>query len=105
MASDQEIISALRLINTNGIGSVKFYQLVEDFSSTDKAVAFLEENSKQKPYSINDAQKELNKAKSLGINIILYSDDTYPYALRNDKNAPPVLYLKGNINTLTSFEK
>ena len=105
MANDQEIISALRLINTNGIGPVKFYQLIEEFSSIDKAIDFLEKNSKHKPYDIKEAKKELDKAKSLGINIILYSDETYPYALRNDKNAPPILYVKGNVNTLTYFEK
>ena len=105
MASKQEIISALRLINTSGIGAVKFYQLVEENSSTEGAIAFLEKNSKQKPWSTEKAQKELDKANSLGVQIILYSDNDYPYALRNDKNAPPLLYVKGDPQTLTSFEK
>lgn len=105
MANQKEIISALRLINTKGIGTVRFYQLINEFSSVQNAVAFLEKNSKQKPWSIENAQKELNKANSLGITIILYCDEYYPFALRNDPNAPPVLYVKGDVKTLTSFEK
>ena len=105
MAKIQEIISALRLINTNGIGSVKFYQLIDEFLSAEKAVTFLEKNSKQKPWSIEKAQEELDKAKSLGVNIVLYCDDEYPYALRGDRNAPPVLYVKGEVKILTSFRK
>ena len=105
MASNKDIISALRLINTSGIGPVKFYQLVDEFSSAEKAVAFLEKNSKQKPWNIEEAQKELDKANSLGVSIVLYSDETYPFNLRGDKNAPPLLYVKGDVSTLTSFEK
>ena len=58
MASKEDIISALRLINTDRIGPVKFYQLVDEFGSPEKAVAFLEKNSKQKPWSIEQAEEE-----------------------------------------------
>ena len=101
MASKEDIISALRLINTDRIGPVKFYQLVDEFGSPEKAVAFLEKNSKQKPWSIEQAEEELVKAQKLGVTILLYSDNEYPQALKNDKNSPPILYVKGDVNTLT----
>lgn len=105
MTSETEIISTIRLINTNGIGTVKFYQLIEEFTSAEKAVDFLEKNAKQKPWSIEQAKEELAKADKLGVKIVIYCDEDYPYALRGDKNAPPVLYVKGDVKTLTSFEK
>ena len=104
MANKEEIISALRLINTDRIGPVKFYQLVEDLGSPTNAVAFLEKNSKQKPWSIEQAKEEVAKAQRLGVTILLYSDREYPTALRGDKNSPPVLYVKGDVNTL-NYEK
>ena len=100
MASKEEIISALRLINTDRIGPVKFYQLVDEFGSPEKAVAFLEKNSKQKPWSIEQAEEELAKAQKLGVSILLYSDKEYPIALKDDKNSSPILYVKGDVNTL-----
>lgn len=104
MAEKEEIISVLRLINTDRIGPVKFYQLIEDFGSPDKAVTYLEKNAKQKPWSIENAKAEIEKANKLGINILIYSDKEYPQALRGDKNSPPVLYVKGDISTL-NYEK
>ena len=105
MASTEDIISAIRLINTDRIGPVKFYQLVDEFGALNNAVAFLEKNSKQKPWSMELAKDELVKAEKLGVKIILYTDEDYPYALRGDRNAPPVLYVKGDSKALVSFDK
>ena len=100
MANSEDIISALRLMNTDRIGPVKFYQLVEDFGSPSNAVAYLEKNSKQKPWSIENAKAEIEKANKLGVKILLYSDEEYPITLKGDKNSPPILYVKGDISTL-----
>ena len=105
MANDEVIISVLRLINTQGIGAVRFHQLIDEFDTPRNALAFLEKNSKQKIWSPEEAKEELAKANKLGVKIILYTDDDYPYALRGDRSASPVLYVKGDIKTLTSFEK
>ncbi|MBR1949142.1 MAG: DNA-processing protein DprA [Alphaproteobacteria bacterium] len=100
MASNEDIISALRIINTHGIGSVKFYQLLDDFSTLNDVVSFLEKHSKQKPWSVEQAKKEIAKAQSLGVKIILYSDDEYPQSLRGDRNFSPLLYVKGDASLL-----
>ena len=52
MASENEIVSSIRLINTSGIGTVKFYQLVEEFSSAEKAVDFLEKKTQSKSLGV-----------------------------------------------------
>ena len=61
---------------------------------------YLEKNSKQKPWSIENAKAEIEKANKLGVKILLYSDEEYPITLKGDKNSPPILYVKGDISTL-----
>ena len=104
MASEQEIIAALRLINTYKVGASRFYQLVDEYGTPANAVSALEKNTKYKPWPVEKAEEELNKAKSLGVFILLYSDNEYPDILRYSDNAPPILYVKGNLEAL-HFEK
>ncbi len=104
MASEQEIIAALRLINTYKVGASRFYQLVDEYGTSANAVSALEKNAKYKPWPVEKAEEELNKAKSLGVFILLYSDNEYPDILRYSDNAPPILYVKGNLEAL-HFEK
>ena len=100
MASKEQIIAALRLINTYKIGAKKFYQLVEDYGTITSAVDFVLAKGKYKPWSYEQAEIELKKVEAIGAKIIIYSDDEYPAILKKYNNAPPVLYVKGNINAL-----
>jgi len=100
VASKEQIIAALRLINTYKIGAKKFYQLVENYGSVIAAVDFVSAKGKYKPWSNEQAEIELRKVEAIDAKIILYSDDEYPAILRNYNNAPPLLYVKGNITAL-----
>ena len=100
MASKEQIIATLRLINTYKIGAKKFYQLVENYGSVIDAVDFVSAKGKYKPWSNEQAEIELKKVEAIGAKIVLYSDDEYPAILKNYNNAPPLLYVKGNIAAL-----
>jgi len=44
-----------------------------------------------------DLEAEIEKIHALGISVITINDDAYPQLLKPIPNAPPVLYIKGNI--------
>ena len=104
ISSSDKIISALRLINTPKVGAKTFYRLVDEYGSIEKAVAVLEKESKHKPWTRQRAIDEISEVKRLNAQIILYTDSNYPQMLRDLSDAPPLLYVKGNLNAL-DYEK
>lgn len=99
MAEQNEIINALRLINTSGVGAVAYHRLVEQHGSEQAALSALCAIGRQ-IWSIERAQQELKNCADNGINIILYTDTEYPEILKNIDDFPPILYVKGNIQNL-----
>ena len=100
MANEQEIIDFIRLINTENIGPITFYKLLQKFKSVSNALKHLPQRFT--PYSSSLAQRELELAHKLGIHILTFADDSYPQRLRHIDDAPPILYVKGNIECLNS---
>ncbi len=103
MANKEQLISALRLYGTSGIGAASYMRLVELYGSEEKAVAELEKSAKYRPWSIDRAENELRQCQEKGIVLLHYSDKEYPQALsKNLKDFPPLLYAKGNLNALNA---
>ncbi len=100
MICEEKLIAILRLINTPKVGYKSFYNLINDFGSAEKAIENLEKNSKSKPWSIEEAKAEIAKAKKENVVILTYLDEEYPNYLREFDDMPPVLYVKGNLETL-----
>ena len=95
---NSEILNVLQLINTDGVGPVTFYKLLQKYGSAEKALGEL---SRQKDiFPRRNAEKELDQAQHLGIELILYTDPRYPEKLKNLNDAPPILYALGNIKLL-----
>lgn len=99
MVETNEIISALRLINTPKIGAVAYFKMLNKYGNEDDAISALEATGST-PWSIERAQLELENCHNSGIDIILYKDERYPAMLKNISDMPPILYVKGNIQTL-----
>lgn len=97
---DKEKIDYVRLVNTAGIGQVIFYRLLQKYKSAEKALEFLEEERKIKPFSKSMAEAEFEKAEKLGISMVFFCDEKYPYLLKQIYDVPPVLYVRGNVNAL-----
>ena len=100
---ETERLAWLRLIRTDNIGPITFYQLIERFGSAREALAALPELSKRggrkKPLSAppeSQIAKEYKALQKLGGQIITVKDNAYPLALTATDDAPPVLSVLGN---------
>lgn len=92
-----------------GIGSVRTNQLLEYFGDLKTAWfadagelrqagmpdKVIDELSKIR--SEIDLEEELSKIQALGISVVTIKQDIYPQLLQSVPNAPPVLYVKGQI--------
>ncbi|MGN0930022.1 MAG: DNA-processing protein DprA [Alphaproteobacteria bacterium] len=97
---DKEKIDYVRLVNTSGIGQVLFYRLLQKYKSADKVLEFLEVERKIKPFPKSLAEAEFEKAEKLGVSMVFFCDEKYPYLLKQIYDVPPVLYVRGNIDAL-----
>lgn len=98
MADKKEIIDWIQLINTENIGPITFYKLLEKFGSAENALLNLP--NKYKVFPRSSAQKELEHALSKNVHIILYKDSNYPINLKELEDAPPLIYVLGNLSIL-----
>lgn len=94
-----DLIKILQIINTDGIGPVTFYKLLQKSDNNlDQALTLLA--NKKAVFSQTEAEDMVAKAQKAGAEVISYQDKTYPETLRQLNDAPPVLYALGNINLL-----
>jgi DNA processing protein len=101
--SEQERLNWLRLIRTDNIGPITFYQLVEHFGSAKDALDALPELSqrggRKKPLSpppIGQVTTEYKALTKRGGTLLTVKDQAYPLALSAIDDAPPVLSVLGN---------
>ncbi len=95
---EQILADWIQLINTDGIGPVTFYKMLEKFGSAAEAVKELA--AKQAVFSRKDAEYEIEKAEHAGIRIIVRGDELYPDNLYELSDPPPVIYVKGRLDIL-----
>ncbi|MCK5384296.1 MAG: DNA-processing protein DprA [Alphaproteobacteria bacterium] len=100
---EQERLDWLRLIRTDNIGPITFYQLLERFGSAREALEALPELSRhgglKKPLSPPSQSQVMAEYKALtkrGGSFITAKDNSYPLALSAIDDAPPVLSVLGN---------
>ncbi len=100
---EQERLHWLRLIRTDNIGPITFYQLIENFGSAGEALRALPELSKRggrkKPLqapSEKAIEKEYKALQNIGGVILTAMDEHYPLALTANDDAPPVLSVRGD---------
>jgi DNA processing protein len=94
-----DLIKILQIINTEGIGPVTFYKLMQKSADDiDAALDLLA--TKKKVFSRDEAESIVEKAQKIGARIITYQDNEYPESLRQLNDAPPVIYALGNVNLL-----
>ena len=104
---ETERLAWLRLIRTDNIGPMTFYQLVERFGSATAALEALPELSKRggrkkplTPPPESAVEREYRALQKLGGQIITVRDAAYPLALTATDDAPPVLSVLGNTELL-----
>lgn len=95
---EKELINWIRLINTENIGPITFYKLLNEYQNADNALAHI--STRYKLFPLEHAKQELKLAKAKGIQIISYHDEAYPANLKHIADTPPLLYVLGNAELL-----
>ncbi len=100
MADTAGIIDILQLINSENLGAVTFYKLLEAYGSAAEALAHLDGNGRAKILPRGRAEEIFALTQERKIQILCYDDATYPAALKCLNTPPPVLYVKGDARLL-----
>ena len=92
-----------------GIGPARFRRLVESLGSPEAAwlakparlaEVGLDRRAIESLASVRarvDLEREMEKLRRLGVQLLTLEDDRYPHQLRNIADPPPVLYLRGEL--------
>lgn len=91
-----DLFSKLLIIRTPKIGPARYADLIARFGCADAAAASLQGDDKLRDMVL----REMDLAHKLNIHYITDDMDAYPSNLRRIKNHPPVLTVRGNIDTL-----
>lgn len=91
-----DIYNKLLILRTPGIGPVKFNSLIKRFGDIDSVVQSLGADVA----FCDSVKREMDKAAQLGIHYLSDDDALYPENLRKVKNHPPVISVRGNLQTL-----
>lgn len=104
-----ERLNRLRLSRSENIGPVTFRQLISQFGTATKVLDELPDIARRsgrrrnlRIFSSQQAHKEFDVAERLGIEYVVWGDDSYPPSLAAIPDAPPVLCVRGNIERLNT---
>lgn len=98
MAAENKILDYIQLINSANIGPVTFYKLLRQYGSAEAALAALPAG--RRTFSRSAAQKEFELARRQNTRLLAFDDPEYPENLRAAEDAPPVIYVREQINCL-----
>ncbi len=100
---EAEKIAWLRLIRTDNIGPITFYNLLQTYGSAKKAIEALPGLAKRggrlKGLNVTEefaVTREWEQLRKKGGDFIFAADEFYPLALAATEDAPPVLSVLGN---------
>jgi DNA processing protein len=103
-----ERIDWLRLIRSENVGPVTFYQLLSRFGSAAAALEALPEiarrGGRQRPLAIASkavAERELALTAKAEAQLVAWGEPLYPPALAAIEDAPPLLCVRGHTHLLT----
>ena len=103
-----ERLDWLRLIRSENIGPITFYQLLSRFGSAAASLEALPEiarrGGRQRPLAIATKpaiERELAALAKAGAQLIGWGEPLYPPALAAIEDAPPLISVRGNVDLLT----
>ena len=91
-----DFLKKLMIIRTPKIGPVRYAELIRKFGSVDAVVDFLNPDSEFR----DSVLREMDKAQKMNIHYLSDDSPFYPFALRNIKNHPPIITVRGNLEAL-----
>ncbi|TNE36059.1 MAG: DNA-protecting protein DprA [Alphaproteobacteria bacterium] len=101
--SAEERLDWLRLIRSENVGPITFFQLLDRFGTAKKALDALPElarkGGRKRPiriFPVAAAKKEMSDVKAFGGHLIAACEPDYPARLRHIPDPPPVISLMGH---------
>ncbi|HUC62741.1 MAG TPA: DNA-processing protein DprA [Alphaproteobacteria bacterium] len=102
-----ERLDWLRLIRSENVGPITFYQLLERYGNAAAALEALPQlarrGGRERPIKIPTraaVEAEVKEAASFGATLLCRDESAYPATLRAIEDAPPVLFLRGHVHLL-----
>ncbi|WP_414897864.1 DNA-processing protein DprA [Rhodovulum sp. YEN HP10] len=98
---EDTLVTWLRLIRSRRVGATTFFRLIEDHGTAAAALEALPDIASAAgvkdytPFPEDLAKAEIARARKLGAVALLHDDPSYPPALRDLADAPPVLWALG----------
>lgn len=99
-------LATLRLIRSRKVGPATFHRLLAEHGSAQAALAALPEMARAAgiadyaPCPISVAEAEMAAGQRAGARLLTWDDPAYPARLREIAEAPPVLWVRGDISVL-----
>ncbi len=100
-------LSMLRLLRSRRVGIVTFHKLMAEYGTAQNALEALPEVAREagiKGYEtcpVHVVEAEMNTAEAAKARLLCYLDPGYPQALKDLKDAPPLLWAIGDTALLT----
>ncbi len=92
-----DLFEKLLILRTPRVGPVRFAALIEKYGSASGAVTAMNITQSQR----DTVMREMERAARMGVHYICDTDARYPCGLRGIKNHPPVICVRGNLDTLS----
>ena len=92
-----DLFEKLLIIRTPGIGPVRYMELIRKFGCAAAVVDSLGITADFR----DSVLREMDAAQRMNIHYISDDSDFYPANLRDIKNHPPIITVRGNLETLT----
>ena len=106
-ANKVDLVSIIRLIRSENVGTKTFWQLISLYKNAKNALEHIAELSihggRDKPINIfskSAAEAEIEKCQKKGVKILSYLDSDFPSLLKNIDDCPPLLFCLGNVKLL-----
>lgn len=96
MSVMKDLFEHLLIMRTPGIGPASYNDLLRRFGSVGAVLETMNVSTELR----DSVLREIDTAQRLGIEFISEMDDSYPAELKLVKNHPPILTVRGNIETL-----
>lgn len=103
--SVEEKFARLRLIRTESIGALRFWEFINAYGSAQKSLSVIKK-SPQLNIKLCDEDvvgEEIESMEKFGAQFVFLEDELYPPMLRNIPDPPPVLAFLGNESRVSEF--
>jgi DNA processing protein len=98
----ESLTDVLRLIRSENVGPVTFFNLVRQFGAAKAALdaipGLAQKGGRRTPvlcYTAKDAEREIEQTEALGARMIRFGEDAYPPLLMQIYDPPPILSMLG----------